>query len=61
MILTGMGPVNPLINDSAKYFASAYAIFSGIVFLSTIALLLAPVAHRFLHKLHLDEENRTDE
>ncbi len=55
MILTGMGPVNPLISDSAKYFASGYAIFSGIVFLSTVALLLAPVVHRILHKLHLDD------
>jgi hypothetical protein len=60
MILTGMGPVNPLVNNSAKYFASFYAIFSGIVFLSTVAVFLAPVAHRFLHKLHLNEEDEPE-
>jgi hypothetical protein len=61
MILTGMGPVDHLVSDSAKYFASCYAIFSGIVFLSTVALLLAPVAHRVLHKLHLDDVKRADD
>ena len=53
MILTGMGPVDPLINDGAKYFASLYSIFSGVVFLSTVAVFLSPIVHRFLHKLHI--------
>ena len=55
MILTGMGPVDPLKNDSAKWFASFYAIFSGVAFLSTIAVFFSPIVHRFLHQLHLDE------
>jgi hypothetical protein len=55
MILAGMGPVDPLKNDAAKWFASFYAIFSGIIFLTTVAVLLAPVAHRLLHKLHVKE------
>jgi len=57
MILTGMGPVDPLKNDSAKWFASLYAIFSGIAFLSSVAVFLSPMVHRFLHKLHIDESN----
>lgn len=56
MILTGMGPVDPMVSNSAKWFASAYAIFSGVAFLSTVAVFLAPVIHRFLHKLHVDGE-----
>jgi hypothetical protein len=56
MILTGMGPVDPLKNNAAKWFASAYAIFSGVAFLSIIAVLLAPAVHRFLHKLHIEEK-----
>jgi hypothetical protein len=56
MILTGMGPIDPMKNDAAKLFASFYSIFSGVVFLSTVAVFLAPIAHRFLHKLHVDEE-----
>ncbi len=55
MILTGMGPVDPMKTDVAKYFASFYAIFSGVAFLSTVAVFLSPIVHRFLHRLHLDE------
>ena len=59
-ILTGMGPVDPLRSVPGKLFASAYAIFSGIAFLSTIGLLMTPLAHRLLHRFHLEEgRNRT--
>ncbi len=58
MILTGMGPIAPMTTTSAKLFASGYALFSGVVFLSSIGLLLAPVFHRILHKFHLDDEER---
>jgi len=58
MILTGMGPVDPMKNDSAKWFASIYAIFSGVAFLSTVAVFLSPAVHRFLHKLHIDDGNQ---
>ncbi|HBK89094.1 MAG: hypothetical protein U0289_00845 [Cyclobacteriaceae bacterium] len=56
MILTGMGPVDALKNDASKWFASFYAIFSGVAFLSTVAVFLTPVVHRFLHKHHLDQD-----
>ena len=59
MILSGMGPVidsKIVLTKSAKVFASVYAIFSGIMFISTIGLLLAPIAHRFFHKLHLEDD-----
>jgi len=55
MILTGMGPVNPLGTTSAKLFASAYALFSGVVFITTVGVLLAPVLHRILHHFHLEK------
>jgi hypothetical protein len=61
MILTGMGPVDVLHSDAAKVFASAYALFSGLVFISMMALLLTPVAHRALHKFHLAEEDIEDD
>lgn len=54
MILTGMGPVNPMPNDGAKFFATVYAIYSGVAFLSSVAVLLSPVVQRFLHRFHLD-------
>lgn len=55
MILTGMGPVNEMTTNSAKIFASIFALFSGIVFLSTVAVFFAPIAHRLLHQLHVNE------
>lgn len=54
MILTGMGPVSPMESTASKLFASFYAIFSGVMFLSSVGVLLAPVIHRFLHDIHLD-------
>ncbi|MEO5979644.1 MAG: hypothetical protein ABIS36_07805 [Chryseolinea sp.] len=60
MILTGMGPVDPLKNDAAKWFASFYAIFSGVAFLSIVAVFMTPMVHRFLHKHHLDDELRRE-
>lgn len=56
MILTGMGPVDPLKTASAKIFATFYALFSGVVFLAVMAVLLGPVLHRFLHRFHLEVE-----
>lgn len=55
LILAGMGPVDVLISDSAKLFASIYAIFSGVVFLSTVAIFFAPFAHRLMHLLRIEE------
>lgn len=57
MILTGMGPVSPMDTTSAKLFASAYALFSGIVFLSAMGIVLAPVFHRIIHKFHLEDDD----
>lgn len=52
MILSGMGPVTELKTFAGKAFAGTYALFSGIVFLIVIAVILAPLVHRFLHKFH---------
>ena len=60
MILTGMGPVDPLPTATAKLFASAYAIFSGVAFLTIVAVMLAPLVHRFLHRFHLELDDERD-
>jgi hypothetical protein len=54
MILGGMGPVNALHTDAGKLFASFYALFSGSVFLVIAGIVVAPLAHRLLHRLHLE-------
>ncbi|MBI5709545.1 MAG: hypothetical protein HZC42_04460 [Candidatus Eisenbacteria bacterium] len=59
MILGGMGPVDnrPVVPDAEKWFASFYALFSGIAFLVIVGVMLAPVYHRFLHRFHLEIED----
>ena len=54
MILGGMGPVNALHTNVGKLFASFYALYSGIVFLLTVGIIVAPVFHRILHHFHLE-------
>ena len=56
MILSGMGPVDQLHSNAAKIFASCYALFSGLAFIGIASLLVAPFAHRFLHRFHLGEK-----
>jgi len=54
MILGGMGPVDVVRTSAGKWFASFYALFSGMVLLVAAGVLIAPVFHRFLHRFHLE-------
>jgi hypothetical protein len=54
MILTGMGPIGDMESDSGKIFSALYAIYSGVTFLSVMAIIFAPIVHRFLHLMHVD-------
>jgi hypothetical protein len=56
MILGGMGPVGAIQTTGGKLFASFYALFAGLVFIVIVGILGAPVFHRFLHRLHLEED-----
>lgn len=58
MILTGMGPANSLPTNLGKLFASGYALFSGVVFITSMGVFLAPLLHRFLHHFHLDLDRK---
>jgi hypothetical protein len=58
MILSGMGPVDRLPTTGAKLFASAYALFGGLVFIVTMGLILTPLVHRLMHRLHIEEDQR---
>ncbi len=57
MILTGMGPVNPMQTTGSKLFASVYALFSGVVFLSSMGIVLSPVIHRIVHRFHMADDD----
>ncbi len=54
MLLGGMGPVNPPQTDPGKLFAGVYALYAGLVFIVTAALIVTPLLHRFMHRFHWD-------
>lgn len=56
MILTGMGPVAEMKTNAAKLFSSLYALYSGVAFLSITAVFFAPIVHRLLHILQVEND-----
>ncbi|MGB3131934.1 MAG: hypothetical protein WBB26_09685, partial [Saprospiraceae bacterium] len=60
MILTGMGPVVEMKTPTAKIFSSLYALYSGVAFLSITAVFFAPIIHRLLHILHIEDDEAKD-
>ena len=39
---------------AGKVFSGIYIMYARLVFLSVVAILILPLLHRILHKLHLD-------
>ena len=60
MILSGMGPVDPIASTGGKVFTSLYAVFSGVAFLTTVALVLSPFVHRIMHRFHFGPSRPTE-
>ncbi len=58
MILSGMGPLEPLKTWGGKLFAGCYAIYSGVALLVSVGIIFAPVVHRLMHKFHMDVKDR---
>lgn len=54
MLLGGMGPVNSPVTAGGKLFAGCYALYAGLVFIVSAAVIFTPVVHRILHKFHSD-------
>lgn len=54
MLLGGMGPVTVPVTPGGKLFAGCYALYCGLVVIAVAGIVLAPVAHRLLHRLHLE-------
>lgn len=61
MILSGMGPVTPLVTTGGKVFAGFYAIASGLLIFGVAGLILAPIFHRVLHRFHVSESSNLDQ
>jgi hypothetical protein len=60
MILSGMGPATVLQTDGGKIFAGLYALYSGLLIITITGFILAPVAHRVLHRFHVDLEDEDE-
>lgn len=56
MLLGGMGPVNAPVTPAGKLFAGLFALYAGLVFIVTAALLFTPLLHRLMHRFHFDEK-----
>ena len=54
MIMTGLGLVDTLHTTPAKIFTCFYAILTAVVFYMVLAIIFAPLIHRFLHEFHLE-------
>lgn len=61
MILSGMGPLAVPQTNIAKIFSGIYALYSGLILLISVGVIVAPLAHRFLHKMHADEGDGGDD
>jgi hypothetical protein len=60
MLLGGMGPVDPpLHTEAGKLFAGVYALACGLILVLVSGIILAPVFHRILHALHVDDDDRS--
>jgi hypothetical protein len=59
MILSGMGPLDPIKTTGGRLFVGTYSLFSGVVFLTTVGFFLMPVIHRLLHSFHLADPGRS--
>ncbi len=55
MLLGGMGPVNMPATEAGKLFAGFFALYAGLVFIATAALMLTPIIHRVIHRFHWDK------
>ena len=57
MLLGGMGQIGDLSSTPAKLFAALFALYAGLVLIAVTTLILAPVLHRVLHSVHLEESD----
>jgi hypothetical protein len=55
MVASEMGPVFIMTTTPAKFFASCYALLSGLVFITSIGIAFAPIIHRLFHYFHLED------
>lgn len=61
MLLGGMGPIGEIRSDGGKIFAAFFALYAGLLLIAVTTIILAPVLHRILHRVHLEDPNEKEE
>jgi len=51
MLLAGLGLVERPVTHVGHWFVGVYGLYSGLVFIASFGILLAPTLHRIMHKL----------
>lgn len=54
MLLGGMGPVDMPRTPDGKLFAGFYALYCGLAVILIAGIILAPLAHRLMHRFHME-------
>ena len=53
MMVTSMGPLDPLPDNPARIFGACFALYSGLALAATTGLIIAPLVHSFVDRLHV--------
>ncbi|MFC0282093.1 hypothetical protein ACFFJB_01875 [Camelimonas abortus] len=54
-VLAGLGLTEAPASRGGRIFTALFALYANLFFVATAGLILAPLAHRLLHNLHLDD------
>ena len=58
MLLGGMGPIHIPATSGGKLFAGLYALYCGLAVILVAGVILAPIAHRILHRFHMESRDQ---
>ena len=57
MMVSGMGPLDSLDTNSARLFGTCFGLYSGFAVIATGGLVIAPILHSFVQRMHLPRED----
>ena len=61
LVLGEHSPERPPETTSGKLFVGMYILYARLVFFTVVAILVLPLLHRILHKLHLETTDAEDD
>lgn len=56
LLLGGIGTHSMPQGTPGKLFIAIYGFVTGLLFVASIGIIMAPLFHRFLHRFHLDAD-----